>query len=73
MNQKKSDKLRGVIAKYATMEGAETKKAQAERALIEKQRYVRRLDNPGAFTLDELENLSRAFNIPWSEIAEALA
>lgn len=72
MNQKKNDKLRGVIAKYATMEGAETKKAQAERALIEKQRYVRRLDNPGAFTLDELENLSRAFKIPWSEIAEAL-
>lgn len=73
MNQKKSNKLRGVIAKYATMEGAETKKAQAERALIEKQRYVRRLDNPDAFTLDELEKVQRAFKIPWSEISEALA
>lgn len=72
MNQKKCVKLKGVIAKHAVMEGAETKKAQAERALIEKQRYVRRLDNPGTFTLDELENLSRAFKIPWSEIAEAL-
>lgn len=73
MDQKKSDKLRGVIAKYATMEGAKTKKAQAERALIEKQRYARRLDNPGAFTLDELEKVQRAFKIPWEEISEALA
>ena len=73
MNQTKSAKLRGVIAKYAVIGGAETKKEQAARALIDIQRYVRRLDNPGAFTLDELENLSRAFKIPWSEIAEALA
>lgn len=72
MNQKKSAKLRGVIAKYAVIGGAETRKEQAARARIDIQRYVRRLDNPGAFTLDELENLSRAFNIPWSEIAEAL-
>lgn len=72
MNQTKCARLKGVIAKHAVMAGAETKKVQAERALIEKQRYVRRLDNPGAFTLDELENLSRAFKIPWSEIAEAL-
>ena len=72
MNQTKSAKLRGVIAKYAVIGGAETKKEQAARALIDIQRYVRRLDNPGAFTLDELENLSRAFKIPWSEIAEAL-
>ena len=72
MNQTKCARLKGVIAKHAVMAGAKAKKAQAERALIEKQRYVRRLDNPGAFTLDELENLSRAFKIPWSEIAEAL-
>lgn len=72
MNQTKCARLKGVIAKHAVMAGAKTKKAQAERALIEKQRYVRRLDNPGAFTLDELENVSRAFKIPWSEIAEAL-
>ena len=72
MNQTKCARLKGVIAKHAALAGAETKKAQAERALIEKQRYVRRLDNPGAFTLDELENVSRAFKIPWSEIAEAL-
>ena len=73
MNQKKCVKLKGVIAKYAVMEGAETKKAQAERALIEKQRYVHRLDNPGTFTLDELEKVQRAFKIPWEEISEALA
>ena len=72
MNQTKCARLKSVIARYAVLAGAETKKAQAERALIEKQRYVRRLDNPGTFTLDELENLSRAFKIPWSEIAEAL-
>ena len=72
MNQTKCARLRSVIARHAVLAGAETKKAQAERALIEKQRYVRRLDNPGAFTLDELENVSRAFKIPWDEIAEAL-
>lgn len=72
MNQKKSDKLRGVIAKYATMEGAESKKAQAERALIDRACYARRMDNPGLFTLDDLERLAHALRIPWSEIAEAL-
>ena len=72
MNQKKSDKLRGVIAKYATMEGAESKTKQAERALISRRCYAYRFENPGAFTLGELENISRAFKIPWDEIAEAL-
>lgn len=42
MNQKKSDKLRGVIAKYATMEGAESKTKQAERALISRRCYAYR-------------------------------
>lgn len=73
MNQKKSDKLRGVIAKYATMEGAESKTKQAEWALISRRCYAYRFENPGAFTLDELEKVQRAFKIPWSEISEALA
>lgn len=72
MNQTKCTRLKSVIAKHAVLEGAETKKSQAERALIDRQRYIRRLDKPGDFTLDELENVSRAFKIPWSEIAEAL-
>ena len=73
MNQKKSDKLRGVIAKYATMEGAESKTKQAERALISRRCYAYRFENPGAFTLDELEKIAAAFRVPWSEIAEALS
>lgn len=32
-----------------------------------------RFENPGAFTLDELEKVQRAFKIPWEEISEALA
>ena len=72
MNQKKSVRLKGVIAKHAVMEGAETKKAQAERALIDRACYARRMDNPGLFTLEELERLAHALRIPWSEIAEAL-
>lgn len=72
MNQKKSDKLRGVIAKYATMEGADSKTKQAERALISRPCYTYRIKNPGAFTLDELEKVQRAFKTPWEEISEAL-
>ena len=60
MNQKKSDKLRGVIAKYATMEGAESKTKQAERVLISRRCYAYRFDNPGSFTLDELEKVFHA-------------
>lgn len=73
MNQKKDMRLRGVIAKYAVMSGCPSKKAQAERALIDRNCYARRLQNPGLFTLDELEKVQRAFSIPWEEISEALA
>lgn len=73
MTPKKNAKLRGVIAKYATIAGAETKKEQAGRALINVQCYNRRWENPGMFTLDELEKISAAFRVPWSEIAEALS
>lgn len=73
MNQNKSNKLRGVIAKYATMEGADSKTKQAERVLISRHCYTYRIKNPGAFTLDELEKVQRAFKIPWEEISKALA
>lgn len=73
MNAKKGAKLRGVIAKYAVIGGAETRKEQAARALIDIQCYNRRWDNPGNFTLDELEKIAAAFRMPWSEIAEALS
>lgn len=73
MNQKKSVKLNGVIARYAVLAGATTKKAQAEQVIMDRMCYARRLSNPGNFTLDELEKVSKAFKIPWSEIAEALA
>ena len=72
MNQKKTARLNGVIAKYAAMAGERTIKGQAERILIDRACYSRRLENPGLFTLDELEKVSRAFGIPWTEIAEAL-
>lgn len=73
MNQKRESRLISVIYKYAVLNGCKTQKAQAERALIDRNCYARRLHNPGLFTLDELEKVQRAFRIPWEEISEALA
>lgn len=72
MNKKQNMRLNGVIAKYAAMDGVNSRIAQAERARISYPCYRRRVENIGLFTLDELDRVVRTFGIPWNEIMEAL-